>query len=128
MGAAAVGKGRRMERLGSQVYSRVQQTCLLETVYRYWLSKVRLNMEKLVREEMNVSVVIAFVGSGVDAGPCCSGADRDSTGQRTWTIVTLRMEIDFHQSPRPVPWAALEVMPPWDRDQLYSEHKKGEWQ
>jgi hypothetical protein len=106
MGAAADGKGQKMERLGSQVCSRVLQTCWQEMAYRRWWSKVKLYMEKPVREEMSVSVVMSFVDSGADADPCCSNADRDSTVQRTWMIATLRTETDSHQSPRLVPWVA----------------------
>src|SRR5215469_21200 len=83
MEAAADDKDRRRERPDSRVCSRVPQTCWPEMAHRRWSSKVRLNMEKPVREEMSVSAVMPLVDSGADADPCCSGADRDSTVQRT---------------------------------------------
>ena len=54
-------------------------------------------MEKLVKEEKSVSVVMLLVDSGVDVGPCCLGVDQDSTAQPTLMIATLRMETDCHQ-------------------------------
>jgi hypothetical protein len=85
-----------------------------------------MNMEKPVKEEMSVSAVMPLINFGVDAGPYCSGADRDSTVQLTWTIETLRTETDSHQSPHLVPLVVWEVMPPWGHDQLKLAHKS-EW-
>ena len=86
-----------------------------------------MNIGKPVKEEVSASATMPSVDSdAVDAGPYCSGADRDSTVRRTWTTATFRTETDFHQSPRLVPWAASEAMPPWDRGRLKLAHTTSE--
>jgi len=85
-----------------------------------------MNIGKPVKEEVSVSATMPSVDSDVDVGPYCSGVDRDSMVRRTWTTVTLRTETDFHQSPRLVPWAALEAMPLWGRGQQKLAHTTSE--